>query len=106
MVRLIGLAFLMTIAASAAQAQSAAPPKMAATISKFECGDNCWLTVKWKQGEKQLLCMKACAAWAEKTQMPKSFVGRKVTVTLGVAPAFDGSNEIRDYVLAATELKF
>lgn len=98
-------AVLLSFAPAAVAAEST---NVSGTIAKFECGDNCWLTVKWGKGhELQLLCRaRACEPWVDKAAMPRAMIGRKVVVTLGVAPAVDGNGDIQDYALAATDMKF
>lgn len=101
-------AFAFVVASTAAAAQSAAQgPRVTGTILRYECGDNCWLTIRW--GNKQeltALCLaKECAAWNQKAEMPKRFVGRKVAATLGAGMAVDGNGDIQDYAIAVTTLK-
>ena len=62
-------------------------------ISGYECGDNCYLTIKDSQGtEHSGLCTaSACDKWNENAEMPNSFIGKKVTVTVGRGNQVDGS---------------
>ena len=61
-------------------------------IKSFECGDNCYLTIRTDQGrdETALCAAKACDPWNEVADMPKSVVGRAVRVTLGTRTQVDG----------------
>lgn len=55
------------------------------TISGYECGDNCYLTIKDKNGKERTgLCVASplCDQWNEKTSMPGSFKGKKVKVSV------------------------
>ena len=80
--------------AVASQPRRAATKTLEGTIRKFECGDNCYLTIKTAKSEETGLCeAKACAPWFEKQKMPRSFVGKKVRVTTGTGVQRDGSGK-------------
>lgn len=66
------------------------------TISGFDCGDNCYLTITDKKGKKHnALCSKsACSAWFEKQSMPKRFIGKRVKVTIGKGKQYDGGGNL------------
>ncbi len=65
------------------------------TIRKFECGDNCYLTIRTKSGDTTALCeAKACRPWFENQKMPKKLLGRRVKATVGVGKQFDGNYDV------------
>lgn len=77
------------------------------TIRKFECGDNCYLTIKTAKSEETGLCeAKACTPWVEKQKMPKSFVGKKVKATTGTGVQRDASGKTRGKMTAFKTLDF
>lgn len=63
------------------------------TIASYECGDNCYLTVKDEQGKDHVALCTApeCASWNEVAEMPASFLQKKVQVSLGRAKQYDGA---------------
>ena len=75
---------------------AAADRKAAGRIVSYECGDNCYLTIKTNSGrEVTALCAaKGCAAWNEQAEMPRKFIGRRVEVTIGVGKQYDGSGNL------------
>ena len=85
----------------------AATKTLEGTIRKFECGDNCYLTIKTAKAEETGLCeAKACVPWFEKQKMPRSFVGKKVRVTTGSGVQRDASGEVRGKMTAFKTLDF
>lgn len=65
------------------------------TIRKFECGDNCYLTIRTKTGQTTALCeAPACRAWFENQKIPQKMIGRRVTVTVGVGNQVNGNYEV------------
>lgn len=104
-------AFALAASLLPAFAQTAQPapqgPSVTGRIVRFECGDNCWLVIDWG-GDRKLsaLCLaRDCKPWNEAAEMPRRFLGRKVTATLGAGIAVNGGGEIQDYALAFTALK-
>ncbi|WGZ90444.1 MAG: SH3 domain-containing protein [Candidatus Thiocaldithrix dubininis] len=65
-------------------------------IAAYECGDNCYLTIKDSQGtEHSGLCTaSACDKWNENAEMPSSFIGKKVKITVGRGKQVDGAGNI------------
>lgn len=63
------------------------------TIVSYECGDNCYLTVKDEQGTEHVALCTApqCDSWNEVAAMPKSFLKKKVQVSVGRAKQYDGA---------------
>lgn len=72
----------------------AATKTLEGTIRKFECGDNCYLTIKTAKAEETGLCeAKACVPWFEKQKMPRAMIGKKVRVTTGSGVQRDASGK-------------
>ena len=85
----------------------AATKTIEGTIRKFECGDNCYLTIKTAKSEETGLCeAKACVPWFEKQKMPKSFVGKKVKATTGTGVQRDASGRTMGKMTAFKTLDF
>lgn len=63
------------------------------TIVSYECGDNCYLTVKDEQGTEHVALCTApqCDSWNEVAAMPKNFLKKKVQVSVGRAKQYDGA---------------
>jgi hypothetical protein len=66
------------------------------TISEYSCGDNCYLTITDKKGKKHegLCTAPLCSAWNDKTEMPKSYKGKRVKVTVGKGTQYDGAGNV------------
>ena len=77
------------------------------TIRKFECGDNCYLTIKTAKAEETGLCeAKACAPWFEKQKMPRSMIGKKVKVTTATGVQRDASGKAMGKMTSFKTLDF
>ena len=77
------------------------------TIRKFECGDNCYLTIKVGKGEETGLCeAKACAPWFENQKMPRAMIGKKVKVTLATGVQRDASGKAMGKMTSFKTLDF
>ena len=63
------------------------------TIVGYECGDNCYLTVKDEQGTEHVALCTApqCDSWNEVAAMSKSFLKKKVQLSVGRAKQYDGA---------------
>ena len=63
------------------------------TIESYECGDNCYLTVKDEQGTEHVALCTApqCDSWNEVAAMPNSFLKKKVQISFGRAKQYDGA---------------
>ncbi|WP_051543447.1 SH3 domain-containing protein [Thiothrix lacustris] len=85
-------AFLEKLAASESKAK-AAGKTLEGTITAYECGDNCYLTITDKQGvEHSGLCSAPlCDAWNEVAEMPAKFKNKKVKASVGTGTQYDGS---------------
>ena len=89
-------------------AKSIAAQKTAeGAIRKFECGDNCYLTIKVGKGEETGLCeAKACAPWFENQKMPRAMIGKKVKVTLATGVQRDASGKAMGKMTSFKTLDF
>lgn len=80
---------------STTPAQTSTPTgkTLTGTIVSYECGDNCYLTVKDEQGTEHVALCTApqCDNWNEVAAMPKSFLKKKVQVSVGRAKQYDGA---------------
>jgi hypothetical protein len=102
----ICLVFLACSTACAAPA-GGATKTLAGKIVKFECGDNCYLTIRTEKGEETGLCeAKLCVPWFENQAMPKKFIGRKVLATTGVGKQVDGNYNVVGQSLSFKKLEF
>ena len=91
---------LLVSALVLASPATAGPKKVTGKIISFDCGDNCYLTIKPAKGDEiNALCsIGACVPWFEKQQMPAKFVGKLIEVTVGIGKQFDGSgNDMGEY---------
>ena len=79
---------------------------IAGTISAFDCGDNCYLTIETKSGKEVGLCIaKACEPWNDSAEIPKSLIGKKIKAAIGIGEQFDGSGTSQGRMLAFGTLK-
>lgn len=109
---LVSLAAALALAAPA-HAKPARPAKPAktteisGTIAAFDCGDNCYLTVKKADGEEiYALChAPQCAPWVEEQAMPKQMIGRKITATLGKGKQTDAAGTVMGEMEAFVKLR-
>jgi hypothetical protein len=94
------------VAAHAASAKDA-PKTLTGVITKFECGDNCYLTIRTATGEETGLCeAKQCVPWFENQAMPKKFIGKRVTVTTGIGKQFDGNYDVVGHTTSFKTMTF
>src|SRR5207237_3450961 len=95
---LIGLLGLTTFA-SAAEGRS-----IEGRIRKFECGDNCYLTITDKSRKEHtgLCTARSCEPWNREVSMPARHKGRRVLVTVGRGTQLGGSGTAMRRVLALT----
>ena len=85
----------------------AATKTLEGAIRKFECGDNCYLTIKTAKAEEIGLCeAKACAPWVEKQGMPRSMIGKKVKITTATGVQRDASGKARGKMTSFKTLEF
>lgn len=103
---LLAVASIATIAADPAMAASA--KTLEGRIVRYECGDNCYLTVRDAAGKAHtgLCSAPQCAAWNEKAEMPKRFIGQSVRVTVGKGKQFDGEGNVMGTTDAYPKIEF
>jgi hypothetical protein len=77
-------------------------------IKKFECGDNCYLTiVDAARREQTGLCVAhACNPWNEKTEIPRKLIGQKVRATTGTGVQRDGAGNVMGKMMSFTKIEF
>ena len=93
--------------AQAKPAKPAKPAEIAGTIAAFDCGDNCYLTIKKADGEEiYALChAPQCAPWVEEQAIPKQLIGRKVAATLGKGKQTDAAGTVMGEMEAFAKLR-
>lgn len=108
MLRTLGSGLAIILVASTASHSSAAPKSVTGTIRTYECGDNCYLTIRTKARKDIMgLCVaKACRPWNERTAIPKRLVGKAVRVTIGRGQQYDGSGNVMGDFPAFTKIEF
>lgn len=90
-----------------AKARAAATKTIEGTIKGFECGDNCYLTIKLAKGEETGLCeAKACAPWFENQKMPRAMIGKKVRITTATGVQRDASGKAMGKMTSFKTLDF
>ena len=103
------LAFVLAQASpvEAKPARPAPAPQVSGTVAAFDCGDNCYLTIRKADGEEiYALChAPQCAPWVEEQAIPKQMIGRKVTATLGKGKQTDASGAAMGEMDAFVKLK-
>jgi hypothetical protein len=90
-------------------AESAPKPgqTLAGRIKKFECGDNCYLTITTPTGDVDGLCSaKVCVPWFENQKMPSRMIGKKVVVTTGMDKQVDGNYDVVGRYLSFKKITF
>lgn len=62
-------------------------------ITSYDCGDNCYLTVRDDQGEDHVALCTAdlCSQWNEVAAMPANYLNKKVKVSVGRGKQYDGA---------------
>lgn len=108
------LASIMSVLFLAAPNKVEAQKKTAAktivgTISGYECGDNCYLTITDNKGKEHVgLCTARplCTKWNADTEMPNWYKGKKVRVTIGRGIQLDGSGNVMGKMDAFTGIQF
>lgn len=78
-----------------------------ATIVSYECGDNCYLTVTDEQGTERVgLCAAPlCDTWNQAAEMPKKFVGKKISFVIGTGQQFNASGDLMGEMEAFMQIK-
>jgi len=69
---------------------------MEGTISNFECGDNCYLTITDGKGKEHTgLCLASlCNAWTALQKMPARYKGKRVQVVIGKGKQYDAAGNV------------
>ena len=77
-------------------------------IAAYECGDNCYLTIRDKNSNEHtgLCAAHECQSWNQQAVMPKSFLGKRVQVTIESADQYDGEGNIVRQMEAFTQILF
>ncbi len=78
------------------------------TITRYECGDNCYLIVTDRKGKEHTgLCTASplCTRWNAETEMPPNYVGKSVIITVGKGARYDGSGSFVDKFDAFTKIQ-
>lgn len=97
----------LAVSVEAKPSRSAKPNEVSGTIAAFDCGDNCYLTIKKATGEEVYALCHApqCAPWVEEQAIPRQMLGRAVTATLGKGKQVDGAGAARGEMQAFVKLK-
>ena len=66
------------------------------TIASYECGDNCYLTVRDTQDKDHVALCTAplCDSWNETGTLPADYQNKKVTVSLGKDKQYDAAGNV------------
>lgn len=85
-----------------------AAQKLTGVIQSFECGDNCYLTIRLKNGKENTgLCVAdVCEPWLERAEMPRRFIGKRVRVTVSAGQQVDGSGDAMGDFPAFSKIEF
>ena len=99
---LLRLAAAIALSASALSFARATDGDMVGgKIVRFECGDNCYLTIQPEGGEEITgLCeAEACEPWNEVAEIPAELIRTDAEVTLGTGKQYDAEgNEMGETV--------
>ena len=78
-----------------------------ATISGYECGDNCYLTIiDSEDGEMTGLCIATlCEEWNMEAAMPEKYIGKKVRIVVGEGQQFDAAGNVMGTMEAFTNIE-
>ncbi|MBK6751801.1 MAG: hypothetical protein IPG67_17880 [Acidobacteria bacterium] len=78
------------------------------SISAFECGDNCYLTIMDDYGKTHVgLCSaRECDSWVDEAVLPVSAKGKRVKITVGRGTQFDGSGRAVGKMDAFTKIQY
>lgn len=77
------------------------------TISGYDCGDNCYLTITDKKGKDHtgLCSAPLCSKWNEQGAMPDRYKGKRVKVTVSRGTRFDGEGHAVDTFESFTRIQ-
>lgn len=110
---LVVTVILLFAVSGSAQSRKKRPTKAQAkviegTISRYECGDNCYLIITDKKGKEHTgLCAASplCTRWNQETVMPDSYLGKRVRVTVGKGKQVDGAGDVMGTMDAFTKIQ-
>ena len=96
------------IALSIASAMAGEARILHGRIIGYECGDNCYLLIRGSNRKEYrgLCAAPECQQWNEQAQMPKSFIGKTVKVTIGLGNQYDADGNIMGRMDAFIKIKF
>jgi len=100
---------LLSLLALSAVATGATETRREGTIQSFECGDNCYLTLRTRAGEELTgLCNAAdpCNGWFEMQAMPDAYRGEPVQVTVGIGVQRDAEGTVMGEMTAFDSISF
>lgn len=70
-------------------------------IVSFDCGDNCYLTIKTKDAQEIGLCVAPeCDPWNAEAAMPKALIGKSVKATIGIGERYMDDGTLVDHALS------
>jgi TPR repeat protein len=70
-------------------------------IVSFDCGDNCYLTVKTKDGQEVGLCVAPeCDPWNTDSAMPEALIGKSVKAMIGIGERYMDDGSFVDHALS------
>src|SRR3712207_2687545 len=77
-------------------------------IRKFECGDNCYLTIIDSNNKEHdgLCTAPECKPWNEVNAMPSRFKGQRAVVTVGRGIQVDGDGNVMGRMTAFKKIQF
>ncbi len=78
-----------------------------ATISSYECGDNCYLEIVDSEDAEMIgLCTAPlCEKWNEEAAMPEKYIGKKIRVVVGQSQQYDAEGNVMGTMEAFTSIK-
>lgn len=88
-------------------ANAAEEKTIEATISGYECGDNCYLEIiDSEDGEMIGLCTAPlCEKWNEEAAMPEKYIGKKIRVVVGQSEQYDAEGNVMGTMEAFTSIE-
>lgn len=101
--------FLATPNKVEAQKRKVAARTLTGTISGYECGDNCYLTITDSKGKEHVgLCTARplCTKWNAETEMPKSYIGKRVQITVGKGKQYNDAGQVMAVMDAFIKIQF
>lgn len=77
-------------------------------IVSYECGDNCYLTIRTDYGKEiaGLCAAPECDSWNKQSAMPGRFRGKRVSASIAKGTRVDGNLDEVDNFPAFSRLRF